>query len=49
MLFLGLALIAVAIWNFIVGVWGMGIVALLLGLWVIGEIFSDDDDYYYSY
>ncbi len=47
MIILGLLLAGVAIWNFIVGMWIMGIIATVFSLWAFAELFMEDDDFWY--
>lgn len=47
MIVLALLLAGVAIWNFIVGMWVMGIITAVFSLWVFAELFAEDDDFWY--
>lgn len=44
MIVLSLLLAGIAIWNFIVGMWIMGIIATIFSVWCIAELFVEDDD-----
>ncbi len=47
MIFLAVLLVGIAVWNFIVGVWIMGLLLLGLAAWSVIELFVEDDDYWY--
>lgn len=47
MIVLALLLIGVAVWNFIVGVWIVGLILIGIATWCVIELFVEDDDYWY--
>lgn len=47
MIFLAVLLAGVAIWNFIVGVWIVGIILSGIAVWCVIELFTEDDDIWY--